>query len=236
MEELYFNAKEVNREEALRTSHKALALAPDLAESHTAAGIAHCMVKDYAAAETEFLKAIEIDPESYDAWYFFGRSKVHEGDLERALHLFERAAQVRPDDYQSVLLQPQIYHSLGDRKRELETARKGIERARAVLELNPDDNRAYNMGAFALLRLGELPVAEEWMQASLQRAPHDSIVQYNAACFYALAGDVEKSLDCLENCYFRIGNLNREWLVHDSDLDNVRGHPRFAELLANFPG
>jgi len=236
IEELYFNAKEVNREEALRTSQKALVLAPDLAESHTAAGIAHCMVKDYAAADTEFLKAIEIDPESYDAWYFFGRSKVHEGELERALHLFERAAQVRPDDYQSVLLQPQIYHSLGDRKHELETARKGIERARAVLELNPDDNRAYNMGAFALLRLGELPVAEEWMQASLKRAPHDSIVQYNAACFYALAGDVEKSLDCLENCYFRIGNLNREWLVHDSDLDNVRGHPRFAELLANFPG
>lgn len=235
-EELYFNATEVNREEALRTSQKALALAPDLAESHIAAGIAHCMVKDYAAADAEFLKAVEIDPESYDAWYFFGRSKVHEGDLERALDLFERAAQLRPEDYQSVLLQPQIHHSLGDRKRELETARKGIERARAVLELNPDDNRAYNMGAFALLRLGERQEAEAWMQASLKRAPQDSIVQYNAACFYALAGDVEKSLDCLENCYFRVGNLNREWLVHDSDLDNVRGHRRFAELLANFPG
>ena len=234
-EDMYFNATDVNREEALRTSRKALELAPDLAESHVAAGIAHCMVKDYAAAESAFARAIEIDPENFDAWYFFGRSKVHEGDLERALGLFERAAQVRPEDYQSVLLQPQIHHSLGNRKQELESARRGIERARALLELNPDDIRAYNMGAFALLRLGDREEAMEWMDASLRKSPGDSIVIYNAACFYALAGEVEKSLDCLENCYFRIGGLNREWLVHDSDLDAVRDHPRFAKLLAHFP-
>jgi TolB-like protein/Flp pilus assembly protein TadD len=233
-EYMYFNATEVNREEALRTGKKALELAPDLAESHIAAGIAHCMVQDYAGAEREFEKAIELDPENFDAWYFFARDKVHEGDIARAVKLFERAAQVRPEDYQSVLLQSQLWHSLEDKKRELETARRGIERARAFLELNPDDNRAYNVGAFALLRLGELEEAERWMKASVARAPTDSIVHYNAACFYALAGEVEKSLDCLENCLLKVGNLNREWLLHDSDLDNVRGHPRFAKILEKF--
>jgi adenylate cyclase len=104
-----------------------------------------------------------------------------------------------------------------------------------VLELNPDDNRAYNMGAFALLRLGEREEAQRWMKASVDRAPMDSIVQYNAACLYSLAGEAEKSLDCLENCYLKVGNLNREWLMHDSDLDNVRDHPRFAKILALFP-
>lgn len=235
-EDLYFNATDVNREEALRTSKKALELAPDLAESHVSAGIAHCMVQDYETAEAEFEKAIELNPENFDAWYFFARSKVHEGQLGRAQKLFGRAAQVRPEDYQSVLLQSQLFHSLGDRKRETESARKGIERVRSVLELNPDDNRAYNMGAFALLRLGEREEAARWMKESLQRAPMDSIVNYNAACFYALAGDVEKSLDCLENCYLKVGGLNREWLVNDSDLDGVRSHPRFAKIVAAFPG
>jgi TolB-like protein/cytochrome c-type biogenesis protein CcmH/NrfG len=234
-EYLYFNAADVNREEALRTSHKALELAPDLAESHVSAGIAHCMVQDYEQAEAEFEKAIELDPESFDAWYFFARTKVHEGDLERALKLFDRASKVRPEDCQSVLLQPQLYHSLGDRKRELETSRRGIERARALLELNPDDNRALNMGAFALVRLGEIDEAEKWMRASVEKAPMDSIIHYNAACFFALAGNVEKSLDCLEECQFKVGNLNREWLEHDSDLDNLRDHPRFAGILAAFP-
>ncbi|MGD2130047.1 MAG: tetratricopeptide repeat protein [Lysobacterales bacterium] len=234
-EYLYFSATEVNRDEALKTSRKALELAPDLAESHVSAGIAHCMVRDYANATSEFERAIELDPENFDAWYFFARSKVHEGDLHRALDLFEKAAAVRPEDYQSVLLQSQLYHSLGDREREFEAARAGIERSRAVLELNPDDNRAYNMGAFALLRLGRREEAESWMRASVERAPMDSVVHYNAACFYALSGDVEKSLDCLEHCYLKVGNLNREWLEHDSDLDTVRDHPRYARILEAFP-
>jgi TolB-like protein/Flp pilus assembly protein TadD len=233
-EYMYFNASEVNRDEALRTSQQALKLASGLAESHISAGIANCMVQNYESAEAEFEQAIELDPESYDAWYFFGRSKVHEGDLERAIGLFERAAKVRPEDYQSMLLLPQLYHSLGDRKRELDSARRGIERARAVLELNPDDNRALNMGAFALVRLGKVAEGDEWMQRSLQKAPNDSIVHYNAGCFYALAGDIDKSLDCLEQCRFAVGNLNKEWLSHDSDLENVRDHPRFLRLLASF--
>ena len=85
-----------------------------------------------------------------------------------------------------------------------------------------------------MLRLGEKEEAERWMQTSIENAPMDSIVNYNAACFYSLAGDAEKSIDCLEHCYLKVGNLNREWLEHDSDLDNVRDHPRFADVLAFF--
>lgn len=234
-EHLYFSASNVNRDEALRTSRKALELAPERTESHVSAGIAHCMVQEYGKAEAEFEKAVELDPENYDAWYFYGRAKVHEGALEKAQELFERAAKVRPEDYQSMLLLPQLYHSTGDPEREQETAREGIRRARAQLEINPDDNRALNMGAFALMRLGEREEALEWMGASVEKAPMDSIVQYNAACLYALAGEIEKSLDCLEHCYLKVGSLNREWLMHDSDLDAVRDHPRFAQILAFFP-
>ena len=234
-EHLYFNASSVNRDEALRTSRKALELAPERAESHVSAGIAHCMVQDYPAAESEFEKAMKLDPESYDAWYFFGRTKVHEGDVARAITLFERAAEIRPEDYQSMLLLPQLYHSTGDRERELKAAREGIKRARMVLDLNPDDNRALNMGAFALLRLGDREEAMRWMESSVEKAPLDSIVHYNAACLYALAGEVEKSLDCLENIQLRVGNLNREWLTHDSDLDSIREHPRYAKILSIFP-
>jgi adenylate cyclase len=233
-EQLYFNASDVNRDEALRTSQKALELAPERAESHVSAGLAHTMVKAYEAAESEFEKALEIDPANWEAWYFFGRSKVHEGDLERALELFSRAAEVRPEDYQSMLLMPQLYHSIGDKQGELEAARRGIERARSVLELNPDDNRALNMGGFALLRLGEREEAIRWMEESVQKAPRDTVVHYNAACLYALAGEPEKAIDCLENCHAKVGSLNREWLMHDSDLDSIRSDPRFEKILAQF--
>ena len=234
-EYMYFSATEINLAEARRTSKKAMDLAPDRAESHVSAGIAHCMSQDYRKAESAFEKAIRLDPKNYEAWYFFGRAMVHEGDLQRAVNLFERAARVRPDDHQSVLLQAQLYISLGRKDKAMEVTRKGIERVRAVLELNPDDNRALNMGAFALLRLGEREEALEWMTTSMQNAPMDSIIQYNAACFFSLAGEVDKALDCLENCLVKVGNISREWLEHDSDMDNIRSHPRYAEIISSFP-
>ena len=234
-EYMYFNASNVNLEEAKRTSIRALELAPDLAESHVSSGIAHCMSQEYRDSETEFEKAIELDPKNYEAWYFFGRAKVHEGDLERALKLFERASRVRPEDFQSVLLQAQLYTSLDQKGKAMEVTRKGIKRVRAVLELNPDDNRALNLGAFALLRLGRTEEAIKWMSTSMINAPMDSIIQYNGACFFSLAGELERSLDCLENCLIKVGNISREWLIHDSDMDNIRDHPRYQEIIRRFP-
>lgn len=232
---MYFNATDVNLAEAKRTSKQALKLIPDRAESHVPYGIACCMDQNYAKAAEEFEKAIELDPKNFRAWYFFGRAKVHEGDLERALKLFERASAVRSEDFQSVLLQAQLYTSLNQKDKAIEVTREGIQRVRFMLELNPRDNRALNMGAFALLRLGETPEAVKWMAKSLKNAPMDSIIQYNGACFFSLAGDVEMALDRLEHCLIKVGNISREWLEHDSDIDNIRNHPRYAEIIKNFP-
>ncbi len=232
---MYFNATDVNLAEAKRTSKQAMKLAPDLAEPHVSAGIACCMDQNYSKAEDEFEKAIELDPKNFRAWYFYGRAKVQEGDLPRALKLFERASRVRPDDFQSVLLQAQLYTSLGQKGKAVEVTSEGIERVRAALELNPKDNRALNMGAFALLRMGQEKEAKNWMSNSLKNAPMDSIIQYNGACFYSLAGETQHALDCLEHCLIKVGNINREWLEHDSDMDNIRNHPRFKEIIKNFP-
>jgi TolB-like protein/Flp pilus assembly protein TadD len=230
-EYMYFNATGQNREEAIRSSARALELAPDLPESHVSAGIAHCMNVDYVQANNEFETALRLDPGNFQAWYFYGRSKVHEGDLPRAIELFEGAARVRPEDYQSKLLQPQLYISLGRQDQAMQATREGLDRARRILELNPDDTRAWNLGAFALLRLGEKAEAERWMQRSTDSAPRDSIVQYNATCFYALIGEKEKALDCLERCLIKVGNISNEWLEHDSDLDSIRSEPRFREIV-----
>lgn len=70
----------------------------------------------------------------------------------------------------------------------------------------------------------------------MEAAPRDSIVHYNATCFYALAGETEKALDCLERCLIKVGNVSREWLEQDSDLDSVRSNPRFREIVETLVG
>lgn len=234
-EYMYFNASNVNLAELERASARALKLSPELVQSHITSGIAHCMKHRYRKARKAFSRALHLDPCNFHAWYFFGRSMVQQGDMTRALRLFDCASRVRPEDFQSVLLQAQLFISRGEQDKAIEVTHKGIKRVRAALELNPVNNRALNMGAFALLRMGERQEAEQWMLRSLENAPMDSIIQYNGACFYSLAGEVERALDCLENCLIKVGNINREWLEHDSDMDNIRDHPRFAEIIRTFP-
>lgn len=234
-EYMYIDASDENRHEALHTSARALALAPNIAESHIATGLAFCMRGQCEKAGLAFEKSIALDPKRYEAWYFFARTRIREGKLHQALKLLQKAAEVRPDDYQSMLLQAQLYVSLGDTKHAIEASRKGVVRAKAMLEFTPDDNRALNLGAPALLRLGEKEEAMQWMQVSLDNAPADPVVLYNAACFYALSGDSQEALDCLERCFLKAGTINPDWLENDSDLDNVRNDPGYAEIVSQIP-
>ena len=73
------------------------------------------------------------------------------------------------------------------------------------------------------------------MVTSMKNSPMDSIIQYNGACFFSLAGDTDQALDCLEHCLIKVGNISREWLEHDSDMDNIRHNPRYERIVSNFP-
>jgi adenylate cyclase len=188
--------------------------------------------KEYEAASEEFEQAIDLDANNFDAYYFFARCKVHEGDPQHAIALFQRASEVRPDDYQSLLLPSQLYVSLGDEKGSLRHMDMALERIRAVLDIRPGDVRARNLGAFVLLRLGQQQEAVSWMETSLELSPSDSIVDYNAACFYSLAGEKDKALDYLEKSAAS-GGANKGWLLQDSDLDAVRGEDRFEKIVAS---
>ncbi len=41
---------------------------------------------------------------------------------------------------------------------------------------------------------------------------------------------IDKALDCLEKSV-RKGMTEVDWIINDSDLDNLRDHPRFKALL-----
>jgi len=221
--------------EARRLSLKALELAPEIPESHIARGIAHSICEEYHEADEEFETAIALSPMSFGAWFTFARSKTYEGDIRKAIELYQKASEVRPEDYQSLLLQVSMLEGIGDFRGSKQKAKEGLKRAKAFLKLRPDDNRAWNMGAFALQTLGDPAGAEEWMETSIRNSPRNSILTYNAACFYALTGESKKSLDYLSQTA-DWGCLNLNWLEQDTDLDPVRDSQRFKEIVAQFRG
>jgi adenylate cyclase len=216
----------------LATSAKALALDNKLAEAHASQGFALSLGKRYEEAEKEFEQAITLDPNSFEAQYLYGRACFTQGKLERAATLFERSAEIKPDDYQSLILSIQIYQSLGRDRDKKDAARKGIERAERELTIYPENSRPAYLGATALVALGEKDRAREWVSRALAIDPDDIYTQYNAACIYSMLGEIERSFDLLERLLPHAGHeLKAGWIKHDSDLDPLRSHPRYQKIL-----
>jgi adenylate cyclase len=216
----------------LATSAKALSLENGLAEAHASRGLALSLGQRHEEATAEFEKAIALDPNSFEAHYFYARACFTQGKLERAAALFERAAEIKPDDYQSLTLVIQIYHSLGRDRHKQDAARRGIERAERELTLHPENPRPAYLGAAALVRLGQTDRAKEWLSRALAIDPDDILTQYNAACIYSLLGDIEPAFDLLERLLPHAGReLYAGWIKHDSDLNALRGHPRYQKVL-----
>ena len=133
----------------LATAGKALTLDDQLAEAHASRGLALSLGKRYEEATAEFERAIALDPNSFEGHYFYARACVTQGMPERAATLFERAAENKPDDYQSLCLLIQVYRSLGRPKDSESAARRGIERAKSELTLHPENARPAYLGANA---------------------------------------------------------------------------------------
>jgi adenylate cyclase len=82
-----------------------------------------------------------------------------------------------------------------------------------------------------LARGGRGEQAREWVKRALAIDPEDSWMLYNTACFYAVQGERDEAIKCLEQA-LELGFGHREWIDHDSDLDSLRDHPRFQALLS----
>jgi len=226
---MYWDASKANLEGADLYSRKALELAPELAEAHASRGFAVSLSRQYEEARREFETAIRLNPKLYEAHYFYARACFQEGKLDEAVRHYEEASRVRPEDYQAFLLMQGPLNGLG-RKAEAQAAlRSGLRVAEKHLELNPDDARALYLSAGALVQLGERERGLEWARRAFTIDPEDSGVLYNVACVYALVGQTDDAIGCLEKA-IQNGFGHREWLENDSDLASLRGDPRFEAL------
>ncbi len=226
----WFGAQEQDEAAAAQASDRALALAPSLAEAHVARGCALALSRRYDEAASAFEAAIWLNPNLFDAYYYFARTMFAAGEIERAAELFRNAGGVQHEDFQSPILLGQALRMLG-RAAEAELAnREGIRRAERVLTLNPRDGRALSIGSVALYEDGQVARALEWSERSVELYPEDPGSLINAACVRMRSHEHERALDLLERVFGR-GWGKRDWVEHDPDYDALRGDPRFQRLL-----
>ncbi len=227
---MYYPGLAGDLETADHASARALELAPHLAEAQSSRGFALYQLGRVPEAVERFQQAIRLDPLLFEARYFYGRALFQQGLLKDAARMFEEAARVR-DDYQARFFAAQSLQASGNAGEAEAAYRRAYDTGRHHLELNPDDPRAATMCAVSACRLGRKEEGLEWAQRALAADPEDAGVCYNVACLYALEGEPDRAIDCLEDA-FKVGFANPDWVDKDPDLDSLRALPRFQALLA----
>jgi adenylate cyclase len=225
----YWVSTDAHLQAADRSSTVAVELAPALAETQLARAVALSLNRRFDDAEAAFRLALELKPNDFDAHYQYARHCHTAGRLAEAARWFESAAKLRPEDYATPALLSSVYVSL-ERPQEAQAAqRRAVQLADERLKRVPDDERALYLGASCLSSLGDTGRAREWAKRAVAMEPDDSAVLYNVACVYALLGLHDSAIDCLERAV-QNGFGHWDWIAHDSDLDPLRGHPRFQTL------
>ena len=219
------------RQMADRASRRALELGPELSESHVARGAYLTSVCDYAGAEKEYREAIRLNPRSFEAHYLLARCGVHAGKHELAAEMFQRAAELRPEDFQCCAIAEVPLNRLGRFEEAARSRQEALRRIERHLELAPRDPRALILGAIILVADGRREQGFDWASRALAEGPDDPATLINAACVYARAGLKEEALKALEKSFGR-GWGKRDWVNHDPDYDSIRDDPRFQALLA----
>jgi TolB-like protein/tetratricopeptide (TPR) repeat protein len=229
----WFGARDEDLTAAETASRRALELSPDLAEAHVARGCALSLLKRYEDASVEFEESIRLNPNLFDAYYCYARTRFARGDVAGSVVLFGRAADVRQEDFQSAVLLAQSLKMLGRHEDASIWRREGIRRAERALALNPRDGRAMSLGALYLLEEGQAQRAVEWSERALELYPEDMSSLGNGACLQAKLGHMDRAIALLERVS-ALGWGQRDWLERDPDYDNIRDDPRFKRLVSTF--
>ena len=229
---LYMNcdAREQNLTQGNAASRRALELGPDLAEAHLASGLVHSLSTRFTEAEREFEFAMKLDPTLFEAVYHYGRARTAQGEFSEAAKLFERACMLRPEDFQAPFFLAQCFVSMGMKEESRTMYRKAKRLIDERLELNPDDARACQLGASTAARLGDNEAAADFSRRALTINPDDPLLLYNVSCMYALVGNSDEALSCLEKAVDK-GYGQKDWVAHDTDLDSLRDLPRFQRIV-----
>jgi adenylate cyclase len=220
--------------DAMPAAKRALELNSDLAETRcvTARYFEEDGRQDEANKEVE--EALRLDPESWEVNREAARMMFRQGRTSEAVQFFEKAASLMDTDWHNASMMLTCYNALGDTENAQRAGRMTLDRAQAALARDATNGAALSVGASSLAMFGETDRAKEWIQRGRLLDPDNLSMHYNFACALVMElHDTEGALDALQPYFERVKSpIHIKHLEADPDLDTLRGHARFKEMLA----
>jgi serine/threonine-protein kinase len=243
---------------AKAAANKAIEIDPGLAEAYTNLGhILFWYDWDWAGAENQHKRALELDPNSADTLQFYAHLLSNTGRHAEALAKIKRAREIDPLNLRINALEGLFLLHAGQTDEAILRLQKTLEldsnyrlanmfAARAytekgmyaeaiaatdkVKEFADNSSEPIAFGSYALARSGKVKEAKTALDELLKLSETRYIPPYNLALIYNALGESGKALDYLEKG-FTDKDVRMVFLKVEPKWNNLRGEPRFVELM-----
>lgn len=241
---------------AKAAAQKALQIDDTLAEAHASLGfIKYKFDWDWPAAEEEFRRAIELNPNYATARHWYGECLGLQGKFSEALAALQQAERLDP-------LSLAIKEDLGMVWFRMRDYQRALSKFQEVRDLDPQFIRIRNKQAetYVVMKRYDEAVAERLAAMKLAGRPAENIAALAEAyqkegwlgftrkeLALGLAGNLRSGEDYKAKLYMQIGDTEQAlaWLEKsfevrgegpirmktDPEFDPIRSHPRFLALL-----
>jgi DNA-binding winged helix-turn-helix (wHTH) protein/cytochrome c-type biogenesis protein CcmH/NrfG len=214
--------------EAASWAEKAVATESFSADAQAAMGAALAGLGKFDRALSRFATAIRLQPDASEAYRLLARVYFVNGAHESSVAACERAARLRSEEYQCLIMGAKALRALGDTAKANAWMRWARVRIEQRLAEEPDNMRALCNLICCLVEAGEHEKALPLLKRV--RAEHDGMAYYVVGAL-ARAGHNDLALDQLEEVT-ECGWAHGAYLAHDPDLDGLRREHRFRRVAA----
>ena len=237
-------------------ARRALEINPDLAEGHVGlATITYLYDWNFDAAENEFLRALELDPESSMAHFTYGDFLGRKGEGEKSLAHIKRARELEPaspffnafeafkyPDKNEALRRmnevidfaPDFYlaHSFaGAIYRMQQMYPESIAAYRRAKQLSPDQTWSDVGLAGVLVDAGQIEEARTILNDMLRKSQSQYVPAINIASIYDALGEKEDALRWLDKAYEQRDPGMTLFKSEAPRWKSLNEDPRFQDLL-----
>ena len=240
-------------------ANKALAIDDADADAHVSRAIvAHWYEWDWAAAEQEFKRAIELNPNDSEAHGYYAWFLAPMGRKEEAIAEAKRSQQLDPfsslanfivgsalvftrqwdpaiEQLRSAKeLDPTFWFApcfLGRAYEHKGRLPESIAEFQLALELEKDNPEIWSGLGHAYALSGKKVEAQRVLAHLKELSVHSYVAPFDFAVIYAGLGEEDQAIAWLNRAYTDRSYYMAVYLTTDARLDSLRSDPRFADLL-----
>ncbi len=196
-------------------------LSPGTRKDNAGSPLGISSLEEVLAKINVYDKVTQANPTNHRAWDTLGRLYKSIGRYRDAITAYQHAIENAPQH-------ENYYYYLGLLFVVEQQSEDAIWAFENVLHINPECTLAYSALAGIYRRMGMEAKANQHIAAALPKISNESA--YNRACFYAICGDIELSIEFLRLA-LQNNDTSLEWIKTDPDLQSIRSDERYRQLI-----